>query len=251
MRTKNINIRSSFCNILVKKGMLDTLYSYSVSAYLMAGLGYYDKKDFMGVYCKFTGLNKRTFYRHINDMKSLGMIRENGKTLYIKGKKDLYTDFDAKVKTSISFQEDALKDKKEYKKVLVQQSALIVQAKYRYIFKSLKEKAEGLYSEGGINNIHTLPQYKEDVGASLSMVSEYTGFCKSDVQKHLIGVTKKVFKRGRDITDEELKQMKDSGYFKRNYKESYGISKKSKRPYIKHSLSSVITCKSLIKKVKW
>lgn len=226
--------------------MFESLWSYTVTSFIMAELGYYAKKDFIKDYSTFTGLNRRTIYRHIKNLLSLGLVTEKKGILYITGKRKAYRKFDISGKASIKFSLDIIKSKELFKKTLIIQCGLYLQKRFRYAYNHLKSNTESLYSKGRIQSPYAFPSNKGDMGVSLSKISEFTGFCKSDVQKNVKGVTRKVNQRGADISKDNFKFMKAFGYFKKNPSISYSYCKRNKTNYLVHSLSSVLECDSLI-----
>lgn len=250
MKATNLNLRSSFCNFFIKDGRsVQLLYSYAVTAYLMAGLGFYWKKEFKDLYAEFTGSNKRTVYRHINMLKDAGMLTEKGDTLYIAGKKELYKKYNADQKRSIIFTEDVLKDKKLFKNHLIQQSGLILQARYRYLFCRLAETHGSSKTKVWINHVDPrFPKKYEDVGASLSKIAEFTGFCKNDIRLALKGFSEKIYQDQRTMTIAETKSLVNSGFFKRDQRSSYRYCKKTGKSTLVYQYSSVLTSPILHKR---
>lgn len=243
-----IKMNIDLCRIFSSKRDTETIYMYTVCSYLMAGLGYYSKKEFIELFCNFTSYTRRTFYRKLPLLVNSGMIQEKRGVLYITGKKQLLKDFQIDSNRSIKFTEESLRSKTNFKRFFVTQCAVLLQKRFRYSFSKMKDNTESLYSKGVIESPYAFPSNRRDVGVALSKIAEFTGYCKSDVAVQMKGVTRKVYKRGIDLTTEEATQMKRSGYFRTYYKQSLGTCKRTNKFFIRHHLSSVVELPSYLAK---
>jgi hypothetical protein len=226
-----------------RKKRQNLLYSYSVSSFIMRGLGYMDRREWVQKVAEFCQVSEKTAYKWLAELLRYQLIKEKKGVLYIKGKKTILSEMSISSKNAISLDESDLKDKTKYKKILVEQLGLLFQRRYRHAHNDiLKYSSE---SKGRIEDRNGIAFKKHNVGCSLSYLSLQTGLSKSQVARSLTS-TRKVSQVVERIYLREFKAKYTNWFFKQSNHLSY--THKDGVYTIHEKLPSVIEAYSKLKR---
>lgn len=226
-----------------RKKRQNLLYSYSVSSFIMRGLGYMDRREWVEKIALFCQVSEKTAYKWLAELLQYQLIKEKRGVLYIKGKKALLNEMRISSKNAISLNEEDLKNKTKYKKILVEQLGLLFQRRYRHAHNDiLKYSSE---SKGRIEYRNGIAFKKHNVGCSLSYLSLQTGLSKSQVARSLTS-TRKVSQVVERLYLREFKAKYTDRYFRSSNHLSY--SYKDGIYTVKEALPSVIEAYSKLKR---
>lgn len=244
----NIDLVTDF----TRKGKVDLLWAYACMSYFMRGLGYYNKAKLIKDFSKFMGsISKATIYRILKSLKTEKLLREEKGILYIVGKKALKAKLGISTKNAFRVKKEQLTDKKRFKETLITQTALLLQKRFRYAFKDIREKAESLAKRDRIQKLAHIPDRKEKVGVSYSKVSEFLGMSISNICKYAKRHTLTPFNLLGYFFPREINSMHKQGYFKENYHITWKWDKKIKRCLLVHKLPKVFMTESQLCRSKY
>lgn len=228
-----------------RKNRQNLLYSYSVSSFIMRGLGYMDKGEWLQRVSSFCQISEKTAYRWLTELLRYQLVKEKKGVLYIKGKKTLLNEMNISSKNAISLEEEDLKNKTKYKKILVEQLGLLFQRRYRHAHNDIiKYSSE---SKGRIEDRNGIAFKKHNVGCSLSYLSLQTGLSKTQVARSLTS-TRKVSQVVEKLYLREFKAKYTNSYFRGSNHLSY--SYRDGIYTVKEVLPSVIEADSKLKRSK-
>lgn len=226
-----------------RKKRQNLLYSYSVSSFIMSGLGYMSKEEWIRQVATFCKKSEKTCYKWLAELIKYQLVKDKKGILYIKGKKTLLREMNISSKNAISLDDSDLRDKTKYKKILVEQLGLLFQRRYRHAHNDiLKYSSE---SKGRIEDRNGIAFKKHDVGCSLSYLSLQTGLSKSQVARSLTS-TRKVSQTVERLYLREFKAKYTNSYFRGSNHLSY--SYKDGVYTVKEALPSVIEAYSKLKR---
>ena len=249
METNYLVLNMEIIKSFTQRNGFNTLWAYSVSSYLMRGLGYFSKREFIQEFEKFTGKSDKTCYRYISLLIKENLLTEKKGVLYIKGKRVLKTEQGINSKLSISVGEANLKCLKTFKTFCTSQVALLLQKRFRYVYKDLAASTRSLFEKGTIQNFCCLADRKDKVGASMSKIAEYLGISKSSVKELLAGVA---FKKYANIVSflnyKQISELYHRGFFKEFYYLGWKFSAEHKSCMIYQKLPHVYTNISYLRK---
>lgn len=240
-RTQTLN--SEMVLKFFRKGKQNVLYSYSVSSFIMSGLGYMERREWVLAVSAFCEVSEKSAYRWLDELLRYQLIIEKKGILYIKGKKTIMSEMDISSKNAISLEEEDLKDKTKYKKILVEQLGLLFQRRYRHVHKDIRKYSSE--SKGRIEDRNGIAFKKHDVGCSLSYLSLQTGLSKTQVARSLTS-TRKVTQVVERLYIREFKAKYTNMYFKTHTHLSY--THKDGIYVIQEALPSVIEAQSKLKR---
>lgn len=244
-RSQTHTINTDLVQWFFRKGRQNLLYSYSVSSFIMGSLGYMERSEWVSKVSKFCSVSDKTAYRWLKEMLKFQLLKEKKGVLYIKGKKALMGELNISTKNAISLDESELKNKTNYKKLLVEQLGLLYQNRYRYAHKDIVRHSSNM--KGRIENRYGIARNSYDVGCSLSYLSLKTGLSKTQVSRCLSS-TRKVTRTNEVLFIREFKAKYDNAYFKGHRHLAYSYS--NGRFYIVEKLPSVLEASSKLKRSK-
>lgn len=202
-----------------RKGRQNLLYSYSVSSFIMSGLGYMDRTEWVRQVATFCKKSEKVCYKWLAELIKYQLIKEKKGILYIKGKKALLNEMNISSKNAISLDDSDLRNKTKYKKILVEQLGLLFQRRYRHVHNDIRKYSSE--SKGRIEDLSNGIAYqKHNVGCSLSYLSMQTGLSKSQVARCLTS-TRKVTQVVERLYLREFKAKYTNAYFKGSKHMSY------------------------------
>ena len=209
----------------------------------MRGRGYMSRSEWTKQVADLCQVSEKTAYRWLRPLIQFQLIKEKKGILYIKGKRALMAELNISSKNAISLEEDDLRDKTIFKKILVEQIGLLYQRRYRYAHKDIIRYSSNM--KGRIENRDGIARKRCDVGCSLSYLSLKTGLSKSQVARSL-GATRKVTQVVENLFLREFKAKYTNAYFKQHTYLSY--SYRSGRYTIRETLASVLEADCKLKK---
>lgn len=227
-----------------RKGRQNLLYSYSVSSFIMSGLGYMSKEEWIRQVATFCKKSEKVCYKWLAELIKYQLVKEKKGILYIKGKKALLNEMNISSKNAISLDESDLRNKTQYKKILVEQLGLLFQRRYRHVHRDIRKYSSE--SKGRIEDLSSGIAYqKHNVGCSLSYLSMQTGLSKAQVARCLTS-TRKVTQVVEKLYLREFKAKYTNAYFKGSKHMSYTY--KDGIYTIREALPSVIEAYSKLKR---
>lgn len=242
IQTQTLN--SEMVLTFFRKKRQNLLYAYSVSSFIMSGLGYMNRREWIEKVAEFSSVSDKTAYKWLDELIRFQLVKEKKGVLYIKGKKTILNEMNICSKNAISLDEADLKDKTKYKKILVEQLGLLFQRRYRHAHKDILKYSSK--SKGRIEDLSNGIAYnKQNVGCSLSYLSLQTGLSKTQVARSLTS-TRKVSQTVEKLFLREFKAKYTNTYFKNSTHMSYSYDNGIFT--IKEALPSVLEAFSKLKR---
>lgn len=232
--SNRIVLNLELCREFCLRNEVATLWHYSVLVYLTRGLGYSNKEELIESAAKFTGLSKSTVRKWIPKLHHY--TSKHGKNLHINSKKKVCKLFDLKPsRANIVFFEENLLSYKSFKKLILVQLGLTLQRRFSYAWADMHKHSQSQSSagkSGRIDHSDNVPSCKDDVGVSLSKLSDYTGIAESTVSNYIRDVSEKKIKIIEKLYYSKFKKKYNREFFKINPLYGYCIpSKEYSYPY--------------------
>lgn len=254
-----------FCRNMCLRNEVSLLWRYSVLVYLTRGLGFANKEELLKKTSEFTGLSISAVRKWMPSLHHF--TSKNKKFIHIKSKSKVIKLYNIDPsRASILCFENNLRSYSEFKKLIIVQLGLTLQRRFTYAWENMAKFSHNRSSEcksGLIDHSDNVPTSKEDVGVSLSKLSDFSGIPESTVSNYIKSVSERKIKVidklyyskfKRRYTKEFFKENPIYGYYNPNYPNSntFNINKvlfKDKGDiYVYRKISSRITSPNQTKK---
>ena len=240
MTNNIININEQITTHYIRKGKVMTIWAYAVCTYLMRGLGYYKKDEFINRFSEFTGRSIKSIYRYMANLKEENLITEKKGVYYIVGKKALRSRLGISSKLCIKYSGEILKYWRAFKAQAIQQTGLVLQNRFRYSHDEMRKRSDSLFKMGRIESTYSIASTKDRVGVSQSKIAEYLNLSKSDVRTYINQISKRQYQKVGILTLAERDALLNQGFFKVN--PMYTWKWIDKKPTLVHKLPSTLHC---------